>query len=414
MPAVRIGVELVLMIVSGVSDVVEPLLRGDAVTRRGDAVKSALNRQTLPRERVHIAVIDLSDQPTIADARPTRPSHTLQVLGSLKLARRDGTTIELPTRKSALLLACLAVPAGSPHPRDRLAELLWPSSGQEQARGSLRHALAALRKLLGVEAIENLRDRIALMPGIVCVDLDVVADVAEGRAAPSLPGPASTGVFLDGVTAEGETFDEWLTFERTRSRALQQAALQRIIDALTAADRHAEAIATAERLVALDPLREQSHRTLMRTFVLAGERSKALAQFLRLQDLLASELGAVPSPQSAALDDEIRRADHPGAAPGTGAPASISSIPPGAGSDRIAAGFTIAVLPFQLSSEDDRLADFAEAFSAELVTSLSRSHEFLGDRLAVECADVGQDAGSAAVGGRTRGCLRLDGHAPRG
>jgi DNA-binding SARP family transcriptional activator len=210
----------------------------------------------------HSDVIEMSR--TKEDEPPApAPVWELQVLGGLVLRPAGGAAVELPTRKSALLLAYLAMPAGAAHPRDRLADLLWPSSGQEQARGSLRHALAALRKVLGSDAIEGVRDMVKLQPGFVTVDLDAVANLAEGRAAPSLSGMPATGKFLDGIATEGDALGEWLTFERTRSRALQQSALKRTVDTLSAAERHADAIAAAERLVALDPLREQSHRTLM-------------------------------------------------------------------------------------------------------------------------------------------------------
>lgn len=302
--------------------------------------------------------------------------HKLQVLGGLRLMAADGQAIELPTRKSALLLAYLAVPAGSLHVRDRLAGLLWPSSSQEQARGSLRHALAALRKLLGPEAIDGPRDQVGLRPGVVAVDLDAVAAIAAGNAAPDYPAVALTGVFLDGVSVDGEALDEWLIFERTRSRGLQQMALQAIVDALLAAGRNAEAIAAAERLVALDPLREQSHRILMQACVRVGERSKALNQFRRLEDILHAELGVAPSPQSVALADEIRR----GAASLVGAVASKrdrdTAISPRSASASPAPRITIAVLPFQGSGADVGLTDFADGFSSDIIAGLSRTPEF--------------------------------------
>jgi DNA-binding SARP family transcriptional activator len=300
----------------------------------------------------------------------------LQVLGGFTLRSTDGRDVELPTRKAALLLAYLAVPAGSGHSRDRLADLLWPSSGQEQARGSLRHALAALRKVLGADAIDGTRDQIRLRPGIVAVDLDAIADVAEGRTLPDLSGSASTATFLDGVTADGEALSEWLTFERTRSRALQQAALQKTIDALAQDNRHAAAIDAAERLVALDPLREHSHRVLMRAFVQAGERSKALAQFQRLQHLLKSELGVAPSPQSAELADEVRRDAAPDRASYTRARDRSGDGSTGADRETAPRRISIAVLPFQCLGEDNGLAAFADGFSSELVAGLSRSPEF--------------------------------------
>ena len=301
----------------------------------------------------------------------------LQVLGGFALRSAAGRDVELPTRKATLLLAYLSVPAGTGHPRDRLADLLWPSSGQEQARGSLRHALAALRKVLGAEAIDGTRDQIRLKQGIVAVDLDAIADAAEGRALPDLSGSALTAAFLDGIVGDGEALNEWLTFERTRCRALQQAALQKSIEALSNDNRHAAAIDAAERLVALDPLREHSHRVLMRAFDRAGERSKALAQFRRLQHVLKSELGVSPSSQSAALAEELRRDAATDTSRNLDARDEIGDRPAATEREAPPRRISIAVLPFQcLAADDDGLVEFADGFSSELVAGLSRSPDF--------------------------------------
>jgi len=301
----------------------------------------------------------------------------LQVLGGFALRSAAGRDVELPTRKATLLLAYLSVPAGTGHPRDRLADLLWPSSGQEQARGSLRHALAALRKVLGAEAIDGTRDQIRLKQGIVAVDLDAIADAAEGRALPDLSGSALTAAFLDGIAGDGEALNEWLTFERTRCRALQQAALQKSIEALSNDNRHAAAIDAAERLVALDPLREHSHRVLMRAFDRAGERSKALAQFRRLQHVLKSELGVSPSSQSAELAEELRRDAATDTSRNLDARDEIGDRPAATEREAPPRRISIAVLPFQcLAADDDGLVEFADGFSSELVAGLSRSPDF--------------------------------------
>lgn len=366
----------------------------------------------LPAPGSHSSVIEMIGTKD-NEAPATAPAWELQVLGGLVLRSASGAVIELPTRKSALLLAYLAIPAGTTHARDRLANLLWPSSGQDQARGSLRHALAALRKVLGSDAIEGARDMIKLRTGIVAVDLDVVTDLAEGRATPSLMGLPATGTLLDGIATEHDNLGEWLTFERTRSRGLQQAALQRTINALSEAERHADAIAAAERLVALDPLREQSHRTLMQALVRAGERSTALVQFKRLEDVLRSELGVAPSAQSVALANKIRQAVSPATVSMSAANAQGASRPPHAANDRSTGNMTIAVLPFHCFFDDGGLDAFADGFSSELVTGLSRAPEFSviawqsSAQVSGRTSDAAQSAADLDAGYGLTGTLRL-------
>jgi DNA-binding SARP family transcriptional activator len=344
---------------------------------------------------------------TDPETKPTRaPALRLSVLGAPRLADAAGRPIELPTRKSLLLLAYLAVPAGIAHARDKLADLLWPTSGQDQARGSLRHALAALRKALGPTAIDGARDQVRLNPGLIGVDLDAVAAMAEGRRAPELSGliGSASATFLDGVAGEGDALDEWLAFERTRARTLLQGAFERAVEAATAAGRFADSIALAERLVALDPLREHSHRVLMRTFVGAGERSKALAQFRALQALLKAELGAAPSASTAALARAIQRDD---AATGPAATAPAATVPAAMGPAATEAAqrrIAIAVLPFQGAGPDESLQHFAEAFSSDLVAALSRNPEFS----VIAWQSSAQVSGSAAEAARSAVELQAD------
>jgi DNA-binding SARP family transcriptional activator len=203
----------------------------------------------------------------------------------MDLRQPDGSVIELPTRKSRLLLAYLALPSGYAHAREKLAGLFWGETQDEQARGSLRNALTSLREGLGPNAIQADRDTVMLLPDRVIVDVDQLAEAA-GKAAIVSDVEISQlyrGELLDGMSVTSQELDEWLTFERTRCRNLAQRAYERAIERLQGLGRAPDAIALAQRLLKLDPLREQSHRILMNVFEASGEKSKALEQFQRLK-----------------------------------------------------------------------------------------------------------------------------------
>ena len=57
---------------------------------------------------------------------------------------RDGVLLAFDTRKALALLAHLAL-TDRPRPRDALADLLWPGTDPEHARGALRRTLSTLR-----------------------------------------------------------------------------------------------------------------------------------------------------------------------------------------------------------------------------------------------------------------------------
>src|SRR5687767_14598816 len=72
----------------------------------------------------------------------------IALLGGFGARRRSDAALSLPAKKAQALLAYLAVPPGQPHPRDRLATLLWSDMPRTQARASLRQAIFAIRKAL--------------------------------------------------------------------------------------------------------------------------------------------------------------------------------------------------------------------------------------------------------------------------
>ena len=72
----------------------------------------------------------------------------IRLLGELS-AHRAGHPTRLSTRKATALLAVLALRPGAVLARERLCGLLWSRSAPEQARASLRQALAQLRRDLG-------------------------------------------------------------------------------------------------------------------------------------------------------------------------------------------------------------------------------------------------------------------------
>src|SRR5262245_24774527 len=104
------------------------------------------------------------------DARPGS-SFTLRILGGFELRAADGRDLTPPGKKLRALIVCLALSPEAPWSRERLAALLWDDRDEEQARGSLRQALAELRRLLG-EPDPLLADRetISLKPSGVDVD----------------------------------------------------------------------------------------------------------------------------------------------------------------------------------------------------------------------------------------------------
>src|ERR1700730_5024974 len=80
---------------------------------------------------------------------------SIRLLGPLVIESEESGLGKLP-KKARALLAYLAAQGAQMVSRERLADLLWPYQGSEQARHSLRNCLLELRKALGPSASQYL------------------------------------------------------------------------------------------------------------------------------------------------------------------------------------------------------------------------------------------------------------------
>ncbi len=147
---------------------------------------------------------------------------SLRLFGDVKLVRGRSREIALP-RKTQLLLAYLALVADQPHPRDKLAAVLWHDRPEEQARHSLRQCLFTLAKALGdgePPLILADRNQLALNRDIIEVDVWRFERHIAAGAPDDLQIAAALyrGDLLAGLTFEQEMLDAWCAAERTRLR----------------------------------------------------------------------------------------------------------------------------------------------------------------------------------------------------
>jgi DNA-binding SARP family transcriptional activator len=234
---------------------------------------------------------------------------SIGVLGPLVIERDDCRLGKVP-KKARALLGYLAAQGGQAVSRERLADLLWPYQGSEQARHSLRNCLLELRKALGPSAARHLvADFATCRIEDVVVDLDRFEHLSRSRNRPELQAAAELyrGEFLADFDIDSEPFQEWLAAERDRTLALICDILQRLTAAQDGAGEADAAIQSGRRLVALDPLSEFGQRALMRAYARAGRRGEALRQYKSCAETLKRELGVAPDAETQALAHELAR-----------------------------------------------------------------------------------------------------------
>jgi DNA-binding SARP family transcriptional activator len=183
-----------------------------------------------------------------------------RLLGPMDLRLGEQQLPSLESARAESLLAYLLLHRDAPQPRQRLAFLLWPGSTERQAQTNLRKVLHTLRRTLpGADGLIEIGPRTLRWRADAPLWLDVdhfQRALAGGRLEEAVETYA--GELLEG------RYDEWLVDERERLAGLYLEALERLARQHEGSQRWPEAIRCAERLVAQDPLREESHRLLTR------------------------------------------------------------------------------------------------------------------------------------------------------
>jgi predicted ATPase/DNA-binding SARP family transcriptional activator len=242
-------------------------------------------------------------------------SWRINMLGRLQARWEQQTLNHLSMRRVGALLACLALRAPHPVPREELLELLWPDVSSPVARNRLSVLLSALRQHLepaGVSPESVLlaeRHTVQLLPTAFTSDYHDLLTALH--AAKSAPDDAAAIAHLENAIAlyQGELlagfYDEWILTERARLAALHYQALRELSVRLVRTDAPERAIDYARLAVTAEPLDEEAHCDLIRLYRKIGQPSTALRQYEQLTKLLREELRAAPSAAARELAAQI-------------------------------------------------------------------------------------------------------------
>ena len=256
------------------------------------------------------------------------PGCSLQLFGAPNLIC-SGHVVTLKRRQARAILFYLGAQGDSSVPRDTLLGLLWPEKERAVAQQTLRTLLHGLRRDLNGQLIEE--GHALRLSSDVAVDVRTFeAGLAAGPESLAAALQLYRGDFLSGFTLDGApSFEEWILVERERYRRLAVRGLTRLSAQQSAAGRYAEALASIDRALALDPLQEDVQRDALRLHMLAGDRPGAIRRYDDLRRLLDDELGVTPMAETRALYDAIinDRETQPAAAAPPTAPTPAPDLP---------------------------------------------------------------------------------------
>lgn len=226
----------------------------------------------------------------------------------------DGRPIKLDLRKGLALLIYLTETKGAVA-RDVLVALLWPEAARETGLARLRRLLHRIVLTLGQSVFETDRTSVRWSPAVeLKIDTNLFESACD-RGAFEEACLIYRGDFLAGFALDDcPEFDDWAFFRREALRGRLMHALERAVQDKNAAGDHFAATVPAGRLVELDSLSEVYGRHLIRSLLLAGDRSAAERHHAALTQRLRDELGVAPEAETEAL---MSPAAAPHAAPVT-------------------------------------------------------------------------------------------------
>jgi len=234
----------------------------------------------------------------------------IQLLGNLQAERIDQATRQparlnrFRTRKTASLLAYLALNIHAGHSRDKLVELLWPEVSPKSGRNSLRVSLNALRQQL--EPDEPLKGQIILSQGATLQlncdrcqtdvqDFEQKLSVAEQTEdyQQKVRHLEAAIAHYGGELLPGDP-SAWVEQEAMRLADLHLSTVYQVGELLFEAKDFSQALSYAHRSVQLDPLCDTCHFLLMQLQVALSRPTRAIQQYRELTKLWQAEFNDFP------------------------------------------------------------------------------------------------------------------------
>jgi DNA-binding SARP family transcriptional activator len=234
----------------------------------------------------------------------------------------DGTgSVRARSSRTVALIAFLAVHAGSPQTRQRIAGLFWPESTDAQALTNLRRELHNLRQVLGDEPSLVVTPRDLCWRDTQTCRVDVrVFDSGRTAALAAAAADDAEGILVHASRALAQyagdllpgVYDDWLLTIRSDLERQCVDLCDLICKTRVRTGDLTGAVDVARRRIQLQPLEEAGYRTMMLLQAELGDRAGAVSTYHHCASVLERELAVAPDPATQqALQRLLARADLP-------------------------------------------------------------------------------------------------------
>ena len=214
----------------------------------------------------------------------------------------DKKRITIPTRLGQSLLAYLALTAGTPHRREKLAGTFWPDTTDENARRNLRQELWRIRKAISTQQNGEMNYLLADEFTIAFNrNSEYWLDVAQvERTDPDLESLSRNLSFYQGELLPG-FYEDWIVLERERIQSIFDTKMEKLLEQLIVTEHWTAVQEQAERWLMLGSTPEPAFRALMLASGARGDMAKVSSMYQRCVAELKDQFGIEPSAETRAL-----------------------------------------------------------------------------------------------------------------
>jgi len=195
--------------------------------------------------------------------------------------------------------------------REQVLEYLWPGASAAAVQNSFYKALHYLRTALETHTgrvgigrmIVSERDVLYLAPGLIAeedaAEFERAAQTARVRGA--IVDYERAASLYGGEYLPDDLYESWTDVRRAALRETYRMVLRALTRLYADDGRVAEALATTQRLVQIDPVDEEARRQMMLFYARLGRRTEALRAYRECLEVLRRELDTEPAPETVSL-----------------------------------------------------------------------------------------------------------------
>src|SRR6266568_75776 len=257
------------------------------------------------------------------------PLFKVYQMGQFRLARRNGQKWQAVVnpawqhRNVRMLLAYLLHSSGRRRGREQIIEELWPEQDIENATNRLNNTVHAIRQLLEPELARPAMSRLLRLEadvliladaGTIWSDTDAFIDLrarshAASEAAQAVALIEEAVALYGGDFLQEERVSEWALAHREVMHRVWVGLLLELADHRMTKGELSRALDALQPLLASDPTNEAAVRRLMLALTQLQRRNEALQVYERLTSALDRMYGIVPLAETSRLNDAIRKGE---------------------------------------------------------------------------------------------------------